>query len=109
MSTEQKDEKFTLHFLDCDCTCCGVRQRYIPSLACNIDHSQFQQLVKDLSKPRYGLDCNCLCGTKSPSTTTKDSCACPISNTTTTTPIQVNFSVDTGVKQLSNVPVSLQK
>jgi len=104
MSCEQKDEQFTLRFLDCDCTCCGIRQRYIPSVTCNIDQSQFQKLVKDISKPRYGLDCNCLCGGKSLSTTV-DPCACPTTNAITT-PIQVNFSVDTGVKQLPNVPLS---
>jgi len=101
MSCEQKDEQFTLHFLDCDCTCCGIRQRSIPSIACNIDQPKFQQLVKDISKPRYGLDCNCLCGGKS-SLTKIDPCACPMTNANTT-PIQVNFSVDTGVKQSSNV------
>lgn len=104
MSCEQKDEQFTLHFLDCDCTCCGVRQRQIPSLTCNIDQPQFQQLVKDISKPRYGLDCNCFCGGKS-SAATVDPCACPITNTATT-PIQVNFSVDSGVKQSPDEPLS---
>jgi hypothetical protein len=104
MSCEQKDEQFTLHFLDCDCTCCGIRQRYTPTIECNSDQSQFQKLVKDISKPRYGLDCNCLCGGKS-SSTTIDSCACPMTNAITT-PIQVNFSVDTGIKQPSNAPLS---
>ena len=103
MSCEQKDEQFTLHFLDCDCTCCGIRQRQFPSLACQTDQSQFQKLVKDISKPRYGLDCHCLCGGK-PSVTI-DPCACPIPNGNTT-PIQVNFSVDTGVKQSPNTPMS---
>lgn len=104
MSCEQKDEQFTLHFLDCDCTCCGIRQRQFPSLACQTDQSQFQELVKDISKPRYGLDCRCLCGGKSSAMI--DPCACPITNATTTTPIQVNFSVDTGVKQSPDIPMS---
>lgn len=103
MSFEQKDEQFTLHFLDCDCTCCGIRQRQYPSLTCNTDQSQFQQLVKDISKPRYGLDCHCLCGGKSSAII--DPCACPMANATTT-PIQVNFSVDTGVKQSSDASMS---
>jgi len=101
MSCEQKDEQFTLRFLDCDCTCSGIRQHYIPSITCNIDQTQFQQLIKDISKPRYGLDCNCLCGGKS-SSTTIDSCPCPTTNSTTT-PIQVNFSIDTGVKPVSRL------
>lgn len=104
MSYEQKDEQFTLHFLDCDCTCCGIRQRHVPSLTCNNDQIQFQQLVNELSKPRYGLDCNCLCGGKSQSTKI-DSCICPMANTNTT-PIQVNFGIDTGVKQPSNISLS---
>ena len=104
MSCEQKDEQFTIHFLDCDCKCCGVRQRYIPSVKCNIDQSQFQKLAKDMSKPRYGLDCNCLCGGKLPSNAV-ESCACP-TNKTTGTPIQVNFSVDTGVRKISDIPES---
>lgn len=103
MSCEQKDEQFTLHFLDCDCTCCGIRQRYIPSIACQMDQSQFRQIVKDISKPRYGLDCQCLCGEKSSAINSKDACSCPTMNTNMTTPIQVNFSVDTGIKQSSNV------
>ncbi|CAF1176083.1 unnamed protein product [Rotaria sordida] len=104
MSCEQKDEQFKLHFLDCDCTCCGIRQRYTPSITCNIDQSHFKQLVKDISKPRYGLDCNCLCGGKS-SSKTIESCPCPTANSTAI-PIQVNFSVDTGVKQLPNASLS---
>lgn len=104
MSYEQKEEQFKLHFLDCDCTCCGIRQRSIPSLSCQFDQPQFQQLVKDISKPRYGLDCQCLCGGKSLATT-NDPCACPTTKTTTT-PIQVSFSMDTGIKAMSNLSVS---
>ncbi|UJR13955.1 hypothetical protein I4U23_000958 [Adineta vaga] len=103
MSCEQKDEQFTLRFLDCNCTCCGIRQRYIPTIECQIDQSQFQQIIKDISKPRYGLDCNCLCGEKTSPSNSRDPCPCPTMNTNVTTPIQVNFSVDTGVKQLPNV------
>lgn len=99
MSCEEKNEQFKLHFLDCDCTCSGIRQRYIPSAGCEINHLQFQQIIKDISKPRYGLDCNCLCGGK---LTSIDSCPCPKMNTNITTPIQINFHVDTGVKQLLN-------
>ena len=87
MSCEQKDEQFTLRFLDCDCTCCGVRQRSMPSVTCMNESSQFQRLVKEISKPRYGLDCHCQCGGNA---------------STRTTPIQVNFSVDTGIKPVSD-------
>lgn len=104
MSCEQKDEQFALHFLDCDCTCCGVRQRHIPSVTCNIDQSQFKQLVKDISKPRYALDCNCICGGNS-SLKKVDSCPCPTNNNTNL-PIQVDFSVDTGIKKVLNTKLS---
>lgn len=101
MTCEQKNEQFKLRFLDCDCTCCGIRQRSIPSLNCETNQSSFQQILNDISKPRYGLDCNCLCGNQS-STMTIDPCTCPTALNTSTTPIQVNFGVDTGIKQMSD-------
>ncbi|CAF0973577.1 unnamed protein product [Adineta ricciae] len=103
MSCEHKDEQFTLRFLDCDCTCCGIRQQHTPPIECQMDRSQFRQIIKNISKPRYGLDCQCLCGEKSSAISSKDSCSCPTMNTNMATPIQVNFSVDTGIKQSSNV------
>ncbi|CAF2075230.1 unnamed protein product [Rotaria magnacalcarata] len=103
MSCEQKEEQFKLHFLDCDCTCCGIRQRCTPSITCDVYQSQFKQLVKDISRSRYGLDCNCLCG-EDLSSKNIESCPCPTTYATMK-PIQINFNVDTGVKQLANAPL----
>lgn len=106
MSEDQKDERFSIRFLDCDCQCCGVRQQSVPSISCPKDQNHFEKLIKNLSKARYGLDCQCLCSGKSPMTS-KDPCVCPTAKPAT--PIQLNFSIDTGIRHSTINPESQQK
>lgn len=107
MSYEQKEEQIRVRFLDCDCTCCGIRQRSIPSMICQNDENQFEKIVKNLTKPRYGLDCQCFCDGKT-SSMLNDPCTCSTIKTKTT-PIRVQFGIDTGVKPISNLSTFIKK
>jgi hypothetical protein len=59
---ETERSSIKLNFLNCNCQCCGEKQKYFPEKNF-FSHEQFySNMIKMLIKPHYALDCTCQCG-----------------------------------------------
>ena len=58
--TEQSSIK--VNFLDCNCQCCGEKQKYVPDQKYFSNQQLYSNMIKMLIKPHYALDCTCQCG-----------------------------------------------